>query len=98
MSQNVLYRGKNRQNGTYGGADLKLKHAERIEAIKRMVLRGYKYYEMARELGVNRRTIYRDIKKWEQTPDYEAWFRQEFPLVSALEDGRVPSSSDKSDA
>lgn len=76
--------------GHFGDERLKPKYPERIEKIKEMLLQLRKYYEMAKELGVNRRTVYRDIKRWEGTPDYEAWLRQQFPRLYAQE-------SDKSD-
>jgi len=50
----------------------------RLEIIKRGLLEGKTQEEIANESGVNRKTIGRDIRKWELTGGYEDWTRRMF--------------------
>jgi len=50
----------------------------RLEIIKRGLLEGRAQTEIADESGVSRKTINRDIRKWELTGGYEDWTRRMF--------------------
>ena len=50
----------------------------RVSKIKKMLLEGKKIYEMAKVLGVHRKTVDRDFGRWRKTADFEAWMSQNF--------------------
>ncbi len=50
----------------------------RLEIIKRGLLEGRTQEEMADESGVSRKTINRDVRKWELSGGYEDWTRRMF--------------------
>jgi len=57
--------------------------AARLEIIKRGLLEGLTQEEIAEEAGVCRKTINRDIRRWELTGGFEDWLRREFKDLSA---------------
>jgi len=51
---------------------------QRLEILKRELLLGSTHEEIAEICGVSRKTIERDIRKWELTGGFEDWIRREF--------------------
>ena len=51
---------------------------QRLEILKRELLLGSTHTEIAEMCGVSRKTIERDIRKWELTGGFEDWIRREF--------------------
>lgn len=50
----------------------------RLSTIKRGLIEGRSYAEIAGECGVTIQTIYRDIHAWIATGDFDDWLREEW--------------------
>jgi len=58
-----------------------MKHVNRLDKIIDGLRKGKHIMDIAEECGVTRRTIDRDLKKWEETGGFERWLNAEIFLM-----------------
>lgn len=58
--------------------ELSKKQLVRLNKIKQYLLEGRSYTEIAGLCGITRMTLYRDIRAWIKTGDFDEWLREEW--------------------